>query len=191
MLKVTVPQANFDRLKGVVNELALNIRREMGAAINKVAKKVAFESSKELGKVLSVKPKKLLKKVVNTGKRATSDYPFATIYLNQGYPYPLKYFGAKQTKKGVRYKIDPRLKAKSTLLDAFIVPQYGGNVFMRASKEKRYPLRKIYGPAPGDVYEATQLPQKMAAVAEVQLKKQIDERIRFLTLKAQGKLKRS
>lgn len=187
MLKIDIDKGAMDRLKATVAELGLNLKREFGAAVNKTAKKVAFEASKEIGKELNVKPRKLLKKVVNTGKKATAEYPYAIIYLNQGYPFPLKYFGAKQNKKGkLTVKINPRYR--TVVSDAFIIPQYGGNVYRRASADKRFPLRKVFGPAPGDVYAATNLPAKMAKIATEKLTVEINERVRVATLRAQGKL---
>jgi hypothetical protein len=188
MLKISIDQTAMNRLKATVSELGLNLKKEFGASVNKVAKKVAFEASKEIGKELAVKPRKLLKKVVNTGKKATADYPFAIVYLNQGYPFPLKYFGAKQTKKGVTYKLKPTYN-RNIARDMFIVKQYGGHVYRRQNATERYPLRRVFGPKPGDVYEATNLPDKMAKVATEQLTKQLNERVRYLTQRAQGKLR--
>lgn len=192
MLKIDIDKAAMDRLKATVKELGLELKREFYTSVNKVARKVAFEASKEIGKELNVRPKKLLKKVVSTGKRASMDYPFTIIYMNQGYPYPLKYFGARQLKSrkgGVTVKLNPRYKNRMVLRDAFIVPQYGNHVYRRQSEKERYPLRRLHGPKPGDVYEAAQIPQKMSKLATERLTIELNERVRFLTLKAQGKLR--
>ena len=112
-----------------------------------------------------------------------------TIYYNAGYPIPLKYFRARQNKKGVGYNAGPALGGRQSIPSAFIVNKYGGNVFKRQTKQ-RQSLKKVDGPTPQQAYEKANIVTFGKRIAETELPKQVKERIRFLALKAQGKLKR-
>ena len=187
MINISVDKASIERIKTALGDLSRRMPRELATAINATAKKVRFEAAKELKKSLKV-PVRILKKVIATKSKAKADSLQAVIGLWEGHPIPLKYFGAKQIKRGVTYKIDPRLKGKSVLRDAFIPTQYGGRVYRRKGKA-RGPLEQVYGPKPGDVFAQTDLIAKATAVARTELPKQIERRIRFLTLKASGGLR--
>lgn len=197
MMKIAIDQAAVNRVIKALGDNGKNYPREIATAINATAKKVRFEASKILKQELMV-PSKILKKVIKQKSKATSDGLKATIGLWEGYPIPLKYFGAKSIVKkrkgkkfyyGVTYKINPKHGVRSVLRDAFIVKQYGGNVFLRQEGEKRYPLRRQNGPAPGDVYATTDLVSKVVKIARETLPKEIEDRIRFLNLKATGQLR--
>ena len=191
-MKITIAQGSIDRLKQVLGDLSKSYKREIAIAANETAKKVAFEASKQLKQELKVAVK-ILKKAVKQNKKATPDKTRTSINFFGGYPIPLKYFGAKSDKKTgrVTFRIDPKTKGKATLLGrqgAFIPDKYSGNVVKRTSKE-RGPLRVQYGPSPGSVYKRIQLVPKMLVVAQAELPKQVQRRIRFLTLKANDGLR--
>lgn len=189
MIVATFDKSAMEGVSKVLQELGQNVAIQMSAAISKTAAKVRTQAARRLKAHLAV-PVRILKKSIikgRTDKKAMS----ATIYLNPGYPIPLKYFGARDYRKGkggVTYRIIPGSSARSIIRDAFIVQQYGGNVYRRKSKE-RGPLIKQVGPAPGDMFEKAGVIQVAIETAQSELPKQINERVRFLTLKAQGKLK--
>lgn len=189
--------ASFDKqamagVEKVLTDLGANIKIQMSAAVSKTAAKVRTQAARRLATELAA-PIKILKKIVVKGKmnRKDRDSMASVIYLNPGHPIPLRYFGAKQYKKGkggVTYRVSPSAGRRSIIRDAFIVDRFGGNVYRRKGKN-RIPLEQQYGPAPGDVFESSGVIDLAVKTAETELPKQIQERVRFLTLKAQGKLK--
>ena len=188
MITVGIAKGQLDAIRQSLGDKASRLPREVATAINATAKKVRFEASKELKKELKV-PVKVLKKAIKTKSNATKDQLQAIIRLWKGYPIPLKYFGAKQQKRGgVTYRINPGHKVKSILRDAFVVKQYGGNVYRRVG-EKRWPIKQVYGPSPGDAFEAAGIGPLAAKVAAEELPKQLTRRIRFLLLKQSGGLR--
>lgn len=189
MIVATFDKTAMEGVAKVLEDLGANVAIQMSAAISKTAKQVRIKAARELKKHLAV-PVRILKKSVIKGK-TDKQAMNAVIYLNPGYPIPLKYFGAKRYKRGkggVTYRVDPVSKVRSIIRDAFIPPQYGGNVYRRKSKN-RGPLEKQFGPSPGQVFEQAGIVQLAVNVAQEELPKQIQERIRLLTLKASGKLK--
>jgi len=187
VLNVTVDQASLNRLQDALKEKASRLNREVATAINATAKKVRIEASRLLKKELNV-PSKILKKAIKTKSKATAQNTQAIVGLWGGYPIPLKYFKPTQLKRGVTYKIDPKLKGKSVLRDAFIVKLYGGKVYRRKGKT-RAPIEQVYGPSPGTVFDKAGIAAAAEKVARDELPKQIERRIRFLELKSSGGLR--
>jgi hypothetical protein len=186
-MKVQLDRRAIDEVNKIMRQIGADADKQIKIAIGKTAAKVKLAAARKLRDELKA-PTKVLKKAVRIKRPKNPDALTATILLSYGYPIPLKYFGAKQIKRGVTYKIDPKLKGKSVLRDAFIVQQYRGNVFRRSGKQ-RGPLVKQFGPAPGEVYEKAGVTALAMKVAEEELPKQINERVRFLIVKAQGRLR--
>ena len=190
MIVTTFDKAAMAGVTKVLEDLGANVAIQMSAAISKTAAKVRTQAARALKKELAV-PVKILKKSVIKGKTDKKAMT-AIIYLNPGYPIPLKHFGARAYKKGrggVTYRVSPGSGSRSIIRDAFIPQQYGGNVYRRAGKT-RGPLIKQVGPAPGDMFEKAGVIAVALETANTELPKQIQERVRFLTVKAQGKLKK-
>ncbi len=187
MIRIQVNQDSITKLGNALGDLRKRLPRELATAVNATAKKVRIQAARLIKKELNV-PVKILKKVIKAKSKANAENGTAVIGLFKGYPIPLKYFKPTQLKRGVTYKISPKLKGKSVLRDAFIVKQYGGNVYKRAGAE-RYPLVRQHGPAPGDVFEQAGIVAASIATAKEELPKQIERRIRFITLQASGGLR--
>jgi hypothetical protein len=186
-MRVTLNKSQVDQVVAALKDLGENADKQIQIAIGKTAAKVKLAAARKLRESLKV-PVKILKKAVRIKRPKNPDMPSATIILAYGYPIPLKYFGAKELNKGVTYKIDPKFKRKDLLRDAFIVERYGGNVYKRTTKQ-RGPIIRMHGPAPGEVYEKGGVTAVALQTANEELPKQINERLRFLIVKAQGKLR--
>jgi hypothetical protein len=169
-------------LKGVEKKIKINL----AAGINATAKKVTTFAARELKKTLPV-PVGILKKALRAKGKANQKKLYAIVAINKGYPIPLKYFGAKQTKSGVTYRIQKGGR-RSINRKWFVVPQYGNGVFVRLG-QKRYPIETVYGPSPSEAFKAAGLESKVRQFAESELPKQIDRRIRLALLRASGVVK--
>lgn len=185
---ISVSSTQVDELAKSLKGLMKKVDRNLATAINATAKKTTTFAARELRKELKV-PVNVLKKILRNKARATPDRLQARITVWTGYPIPLKYFSASQTKKGVTYRISPKQKGKMIYRDAFIAKQYGGNVYRRVGKE-RGPLQKIFGPSPGAAFAAAGLEGKVRDFAQKELPKQIDRRIRLANLREAGVVKK-
>ena len=183
-MQTTLGLGSLKSVTKVIEELGFNARRELKVAVSKTAKQVRIKSARKLRTVLNA-PVKVLKRAI-VGGRTTNEGLSAEVILRGGYKIPLKYFGARQTKKGMAYKISP--SNRGVIPGAFKVTRYENNVYQRISKQ-RGPVKQEKGPSPGEVYESAGVTTTALETAREQLPKQIQERIRFLTIKAQGKLK--
>jgi hypothetical protein len=190
MISVGIDKGQIARLQAELKNNAKRLPIEIKIAINAVAKQVSIQTARDVGKVMPLKSN-TLKKVIRQKSVATNDRLGATIRLGGGYPIPLRLFGAKRTKKGVAVRMDRRVKGKQGrkfLPNAFIVDRYRGNVFERKTTA-RGPIEVQKGPAPSDYYEELGTVEKTVTLINAELPKQIDKRIRFLRLKAEGGLR--
>lgn len=183
-MKATLDKQSLAAVSEVISNLGFSAARELKTAVSKTSKKTKLESARRLKFVLPA-PTRVLKKAIISGKSRNEGLS-QEVVLWQGHPIPLKHLGARQTRKGVTYKSG--LGQKGFAQSAFTVDRFGRNVFKRSGKS-RVPIDKLYGPSPGEMYESGGVAKKAIEVATQELPKQIKERVRFLTLKAQGKLK--
>lgn len=187
MITLTINKGQIDRLKQALEGTSRKLEREIKTAVNATSKKVALEAARDLSKEMPLKIG-TLKKIVRQKAKATNERPRAVIGIGRGYPVPLKYFKAKQIKRGVTYKLSKKAKSKSVLRDAFVVRRFGNNVYKRAGTS-RGPLVQQYGPAPGEYFEGLRIIERSLERARAELEKQMDRRIRFVLLEKTGQLR--
>jgi len=122
------------------------VNRATASALNKAAKNVQVEASKQIRQYRHL-PAATVKKALTIIK-AIPGRLSATI-IASGRPIPLKQYGAHTTKSGVTVTVMPESGSKVVTAfgnKAFQAPVYGDNVFVRTS-QKRLPIKKLYGPS--------------------------------------------
>jgi hypothetical protein len=186
-MKIDINSQSLAAVRKTIESLGANIKKELNVAVNKTAKQVKIKAARKLKNVIPV-PVKVLKKAIAVSKKSDVSNLTSEILMIQGYPIPLRYFGAKQTKTGVTYKQSGPDKGRGKIAGAFMLHGYFPSVYKRTTK-KRFPLVPQKGPAPSDYYQSAGVTDLALDTARDQLPKQINERIRFLTLKAKGQLK--
>jgi hypothetical protein len=186
-MKIDINSQSLAAVKKTIESLGANIKRELNVAVNKTAKQVKIKASRKLRNVIPV-PVKVLKKAVVVSRKSDIGNLTSEILMIKGYPIPLRYFGAKQTKTGVTYKQSGPDKGRGKIPGAFMTYGHWPMVYKRTTK-KRFPLEPQKGPSPSDYYQSAGVTDLALDTARDQLPKQINERIRFLTLKAKGQLK--
>jgi len=209
MLEVSFKKDSMNRVKQIMESIGANVRKELAVAVNNTVREAKKPAAKELGKVFFV-PNKTLKKLVGQKRRANERRVEAVMVLREGYPFPLKFFKPVHGAAGVTVKMDKRIKGKkgeSLIAGAFQGPRPGvmkrtwkGNVFARQGDKRkmtkgryagkmRQPIVKLFGPSPAQAIEDAGIGKLIVAVSSKQLSIQVQERLRFLILKSQGKLR--
>jgi len=173
-------------IKGLTN-LADNLSKELGVVAWKTGQKVKSTVAKEITKELNVKQSVVKAQVTIDRKQPSA----VVVKVKKTKRIPLKEFKAKQTKKGVTYKIS-KTKGRKLLPGGFQGPRPGvqnvkwkGRVFKRVVKA-RLPIRQVYGVSPYGVFVKNDLMLIVLMVARIELEKQLAERIRYLHLKKSG-----
>lgn len=195
MIACQIDPKQIESLKAALKDKASRLPREIATAINKTAKDVRAVVAREMRKELPTKIKMAtLKKVIKSKSNATKDQLVAVIRLSKGYPFPMRYFSPRQNKKGINARLGrvTGKEGKTFFPHAFVVNRWGGNVFERISKGQasgRGPLKQLFGPSPGDIWNKTEIVHLAWQTARRQLPIQMQKRIRFLMLQSSGGLR--
>lgn len=136
---ITVEIEGMDKLKKLLNPKL--IAKAEPRALNKTAKLSRTAESKEIRKTYNIKAGRLNRELekISGGNRATVNRPRAIIRgkkLTKRNP-GLQNYGARQTSKGVSYRVRKDLGRK-TMPHAFVatMPEGGTGIFLRSSKKK-------------------------------------------------------
>ncbi len=170
------------RLQGIANGLP----RALSGAVNDTVAKEKTNMSREIRAQVNIKKKDIDPRLTRT--RATPGNPQASITLAKTSRLPLKYFGAKQTKRGVTYKI-AKGASRSLLPSAFgpNIDRLGNHVYVRAGKD-RLPIVKVMAISAWGAFVKNNLEAPTVADAERVLEHNLERRCRAVLLKSQGKI---
>jgi len=181
MLSISVKGKLGELARAVGSDGPKKLRRETATAINATARKTQSMLSKEIGKELATSQKEI-KKTIRVTSKASAAKLGATVSQRPTSRISLLQFGARQTKKGVSYKVS-KTKGRKTVPGAFIVNRLGQHVFKRKGKTS-LPITKLHGPSPWGITVKNALDKVVAKRdVEPELLKQIDRRIRAIDYK--------
>jgi hypothetical protein len=194
VINVVVDRARVKELSLAVQRSGKKLKKELAIAVNATSRFVKKQSAKEIGKELSTAQKNIAAVLAITQKaKAEGEHsnPKATVRVKKTGKIPLRDYGARQTKKGVSYKIS-KTKGRRMATGAFQGPKPGvmkaswrGRVFQRVGKS-RLPIVQLFGPSPWGVFAIKKLKPPVMAAAKAELNKQVKRRIRFIKLKQSG-----
>ena len=185
MLSVQIDRAQYQRLKHALGEKKRLLGKEIAIAVNITAKAVKREISKTIRQELIV-PKRAVDETISVQSKANREKFQAIVRTKKVSRIRLKEFRAYQTRKGVSYRIS-KTTGRKVAPGAFVVQKYDGNVYRRVSGA-RGPLQALHGPSPWGVLAAGERTKIVKQIGEQELKKQIQRRIRFHVLKAEGRI---
>lgn len=190
MLAIEINRAQLDRLTTAVSASGKSITKEVAAAINQVSKKTRLEMGRDIRNTVTLK-KDESEKPLSIRSSATAQNLSAVVSLKKTPRLGLRHFGARQTKKGVSYRISKKGK-RGFAAGAFQGPRPGlmktswkGNVFKRVSKG-RLPIVQIKGVSAWGAYTENNLAPPQADRVSAELTKQIERRINLNVLRANG-----
>ena len=188
-----LPAKQLAELRKQLNDNTKLIKREAATAINATAQMAKRVTNKQIRDELAT-TKAAVDKAVTISRRANAGQLGATVRLKKEGRLSLRFFGPKQNKRGVSYKISKK-QGRQFVAGAFQGPRPGamkvswrGNAFVRVGKS-RLPIVKLKGPSPWGVIAKKKLEGPTAKQIEQELAKQLDRRIRLLLLRAEGKVK--
>ena len=189
MIKIQIDSKELtDTLAAVVK----NLPRELSFVSKQTAKHGVSFIAKQVGAEIAVAQKEI-KKLIKVKKLGDTDY---MIDFQKTKRLPIRVFKAKQTKKGVTYKIDKNAKPK-LIKKAFMGPRPGvlaprlhGKVWIRelhgGSKSRSiHPVGR--GPSPWGVFVKNDMMPALLVEINQRLTANLRERIRVKKLKLKGK----
>ena len=183
-MRISIAASDIARLKKAIEDTGRSLRKELVIATNYTAGESKKIIAKQIYQEINATQANI-KKVIEITRRAKEGDISATVEVNKDKRLNLSAFAARQTKKGVSYKVSRGTKGKTKVGNAFIVPKYGGRVYVRQGTTRR-PIRQLRGPSFWGVFVVGKKQGPSVKETEAELKKQIDRRIRFIELKASG-----
>jgi hypothetical protein len=185
---INISSKGIAGLTKAVKGIEKDLKKNVAVAINDSTKFCKSQIAKTIQATgINVTQKVIKSGLIDSG-RANAARLGVTVTLKKGFRFGLNAFKARAVKKGgVSYKISKTSGTKN-IPNAFIPTRYGsGKVYIRSGKE-RGPLRQMRGISPWGVFVKNDKTPVIAKQTQAELEKQIQRRIRFLTLKAQGKI---
>jgi len=171
-------------LKGVEKR----IQKAVVTATNKTAKFVQSQMAKSITKEVNIKKKDVIDKI-KIDKYASTINGVAVVVLSKTDRLQLIYFGAKQTKKGVTYRIAK--KGKRTLIKSAFITTANNHTFVTIRKYKqRLPIvDPMRGPSVWGVYVLSGMRVVTINEGTARLRKELKEQVRVATLRANRVIK--
>jgi hypothetical protein len=187
---IAITSQGLQELAKAVSGKTKDLKKNLAIAINDTSRFCKSQIAKEIEGTGVNLTQKVIKTALKDSGRANAARLGVQITLKKGFRFGLNAFKARQTKKGVSYSITKKGGA-TKLPNAFIPKRYGGKVYIRKATGKgsgRGPLRQLRGISPWGVFVKNQTTSLVSEKTQAELNKQVVRRIRFLTLKASGKI---
>lgn len=193
MITIEINHKQLKRLKDAVSRAGKKLPRELSAAVNAVAKKSRRHIGKQIRDTINLK-KDVAERPIKIKSTATPEKISATVTVQYEAQLGLQYFGAKQNKTGVSYKI-PKRGGRTLVKGAFMGPRPGvlaprlnGGVFIRVGAS-RLPIRKLRGVSPYGAFRQNNMTEAEVKSINDDLRKEMERRINLNILRAEGLVK--
>jgi hypothetical protein len=190
MISIDIDARQLKRLRKATAMAGKKFPRELAAAVNSVAKKTRISIGRRIRQTINLK-KAVAERPVKIKKVATADTPVGVVSIDRERREGLHNFSARQTGKGVTYKIDKR-GGRKLVAGAFMGPRPGvlapklnGGVFKRVGKS-RHPIVKLYGVSPYGAYAKNDMSGFEVQFINKGLLTEMERRIKLNILRASG-----
>ena len=189
-MNVIVKQGSVASLKAALKDTTRKLQAELRIAVNATANKSKSIINKEIRSELATTAK-AVNSTIRVKSKAQGDSITATVEVKKTARISLREFGARQNKSGTSYRIS-KTQGRKTIPGAFQGPKPGvmkaswrGHVFKRVG-QARLPIVKLQGPSPWGVMTTGKKLGPAKDQTQAELEKQIERRVRFITLKKTG-----
>jgi hypothetical protein len=190
MIAIEINSGQLKQLREAVGKAKKSFGKELATVVNKVAKQTVKEIGKGIREHINMKAGDV-KKVITVKPRATAANPVSEFSIQWHKRPGLQYFGARQNKSGVTYKISKK-GGRTSIPGAFMGPRPGtlapklhGGVFQRIGKS-RLPIAKLRGASVAGVFVKNNMEKPTESFIVKQLDHEMTRRIEFNVLRANG-----
>lgn len=187
-LQIKLDEKRLKEIQLMLRDIPKAMPKIMTRAINKTATSVRAEVVREIGKKIALKLKDIREDI--TIYKANWSRWEASVNIRRK-RHGLIRFGARQTKKGVSYRIE-KSGGRKSIQHAFIAESNSAeNVWIREEGAggklvPRLPIQRLQGPSIGEVFKrAIWLVQQTYAKAQTTLDKNINTQIDLMLDKLQ------
>ena len=180
---ITVDTRGIRELERALGDAKKRLPKEVAIAINRTAKWTTTQISRQVRDELNVKVRDVKKALSQRGKANASKLS-TVVQLDKEKRLSLKYFGARQTRRGVTAKVGKK-RRRTLIPDGFMGPRpgavavrLGGHAYKRTGRG-RTPIVKLHGASPWGAYVKNNMRPETVKESSRELQKQIQRRIQF------------
>ena len=177
-VEIEFDEAKLRRVQRTLRGIPSAMPRVMSRAVNRTTKSAKTETGRRISQAVNIKQSAVKKRILMT--KATFSRWVGTLGISEK-RFSLIHFSARQTKKGVTYKIE-KITGRKRIPAAFIrSPKKVEVVFRRETPQtKRMPIVALKGPSLGVVFErARGIARGITKTAYKNLEKNIDDQIKL------------
>ena len=191
-LDIKVNDAQLREVTEALRDVPKGLQKALAGAVNDTVRSTVTFISTKIRDRINIKKKDIDPHLKRT--KATVSRPSAAVKLSESERLGVKYFGAKQSKKGVSYKIEKGGK-RQLIERAFIAERIGGHVFKRQEDPspppghrrkgtpvlvKRLKIFKKMGASPWGVFVKAGLEKVVVPDSAEKLQKNLDRKVAWL-----------
>lgn len=151
IIDIEINKAQLKRVELMLRGMPRAMPGVLSRAVNRTAISARTQINKEIRQEINIKAADLNEKLIL--EKAKQNYPVAVIKMSRK-RIPVMDFGAKQTAKGVSYKIKKQ-GGRQTIKSAFIttMPETGHTGVFKRWGKTRLPIVELKGPSIGEVFK--------------------------------------
>ena len=190
MISIEMNPRQLKKLREATGKAKKKFGKELAAAINAVSKKTKLEVGRDIRKTIAIK-KDEAEKPLSIRAKASEHSMTSVVSLKKTKRLGLRHFGARQTKKGVSFRIS-KTGSRGFVAGAFQGPRPGvmksswkGNAFKRVG-QSRLPIVMLKGVSAYGAYAKNELSGPQVETIKAELTKQMERRIKLNILRAEG-----
>lgn len=175
IIDVRIDEAAANRVQAQLAGVHQGFERAISGGINDTLKRTKTRISSRVRKRIMIK-KRDIDEHIETSRANVKRFA-GRIRLEKSQRLSLKRFGARQTRRGVSYRI-ARSGGRQRITDAFgpEIDRLGRHVYRRVGKG-RFPIRKLLGPSPWGVYVKAGMHSSTLRFSRAMLNERIEGRI--------------
>lgn len=183
-MTLSIKVTDTDPLVQELRAMGANINKELGIAVWKTTRWAKSQAAKSAAQTINTK-QSVLKKVMGAKRLSPTSAKVFVRTARSRKGLSIVHFRPRQTKTGVSAKAYFKGGGTQKFPNAFM---HNGKVYERVGKG-RMPIRTVRYPATVDTFIQKGLDRVLKLGIEQRLRDEINSRIRFLMLKASGKLR--
>lgn len=176
-VEVKFDKRKFRKLQRTFKDFPRVVPKIMSRAINRTSTTARAQIARRIAEKVTIKISDVKKNISRT--TATFNRWESILGINTK-RLPLMGFKARQTAKGVSYKVE-KTGSRKVISSAFIATMASGHtgVFKRKS-DNRLPIVELFGPSLGQVFEgASSIVRQVLAATNKTLTKNIDDQVKL------------
>lgn len=202
MVSIKIDHRQMAQLRFVLKDSSKAVSREMAIVTKLVAKATVSQMAKTVAKEIKIK-QKTIKESLKISQKGNKQKPKSIVTLKHEDRFPLRDFAARQTRKGVTYKLNPAGK-RELIPSGFmwrnhVFKRVGEKVKMKKGRYQgklRQRIIKLYGASAWGIFggkserfNTRARLREQVKDSKALLKRELSKRIKYLIHKAEGTLR--